>query len=336
MAPPLNKTNFKTYEASTRLLAAVIATNKGRIKLDFKELAAMMGGGTTGSAVDHRLRPVKQLAKMQHVLREKGEDPGELPVDTGEIQKLFGESTAGGIEWQFRDIKALGRAQQAAVQKGENPAGVKVAGAGGTPSRSRATASTSATPGSRASKAKGTGSSFSTPSAAAGKRKRGKKISMSESDQDDVEDDSDYDAKDLDLDTEVEPTPTRSGKRARTTNDSTEDSQSSLTSVSSKTSVPPVKKSGNGVARSLFGNGITSASAEDNEIHVIDDDDDDDEVQETVTPRPARGRSSIKREPEAGPEDDHTGHAALQSDHDPFVGSDGFYGDDNSLADGEI
>ena len=33
--PPANKTNFKTYEAQTRLLAAVIATNKG-IKLDFK------------------------------------------------------------------------------------------------------------------------------------------------------------------------------------------------------------------------------------------------------------------------------------------------------------
>lgn len=33
MAP---QTNFKTYEAQTRLLAAVIATNKGTIKLDFK------------------------------------------------------------------------------------------------------------------------------------------------------------------------------------------------------------------------------------------------------------------------------------------------------------
>lgn len=33
--PPANKTNFKTYEAQTRLLAAVIATNKN-IKLDFK------------------------------------------------------------------------------------------------------------------------------------------------------------------------------------------------------------------------------------------------------------------------------------------------------------
>lgn len=32
---PSNKTSFKTYEAQTRLLAAVIATNKG-IKLDYK------------------------------------------------------------------------------------------------------------------------------------------------------------------------------------------------------------------------------------------------------------------------------------------------------------
>lgn len=32
--PPTAKTNFKTYEAQTRLLAAVIATNPG-LKLDF-------------------------------------------------------------------------------------------------------------------------------------------------------------------------------------------------------------------------------------------------------------------------------------------------------------
>lgn len=140
MAPP--KAGFKTYEAQTRLLAAVIATNKG-IKLDFKgkkyvyalraastrsasiasvqsptsllssyrcqnppylskpsmsllctrwpveygdlmglpALAAHCGKGMSPSSVDHRLRPIKQLAKMQAKAVEQEEDPGELPIE---------------------------------------------------------------------------------------------------------------------------------------------------------------------------------------------------------------------------------------------------------------
>ncbi|KAI0525688.1 hypothetical protein F5B22DRAFT_591053 [Xylaria bambusicola] len=124
--PGKNKTNFKTYEASTRLLAAVIATNN--VKLDYVELAKHVGGGASKDAINHRLRHIKQLAKMQAACVKKGEDPGDLPADKGEIQKLFGESTPSGIEWQFRDIKNLGKAQQEAVKKGENPATLPVAG----------------------------------------------------------------------------------------------------------------------------------------------------------------------------------------------------------------
>ncbi|KAK5627204.1 hypothetical protein RRF57_002919 [Xylaria bambusicola] len=140
--PSKNKTNFKTYEASTRLLAAVIATNN--VKLDYVELAKHVGGGASKDAINHRLRHIKQLAKMQAACVKKGEDPGELPADKGEIQKLFGESTPSGIEWQFRDIKSLGKAQQEAVKKGENPATLPVAG---TPSgrNKRSAASTPAT-----------------------------------------------------------------------------------------------------------------------------------------------------------------------------------------------
>ncbi|KAI1827936.1 hypothetical protein F4861DRAFT_295381 [Xylaria intraflava] len=146
--PNRNKTNFKTYEAATRLLAAVIATNSN-IKLDYA--ANHVGGGSTGAAIDHRLRPVKQLAKMQAACVRAGRDPGELPAEKGEIQKCFGESTPGGLEWQFRDIKNLAKAQQRAVKSGENPATLQVAG---TPSAGRGKGAGSATPGTTGRKRK--------------------------------------------------------------------------------------------------------------------------------------------------------------------------------------
>ncbi|KAI1310043.1 hypothetical protein F5Y03DRAFT_47814 [Xylaria venustula] len=149
--PGKNKTNFKTYEASTRLLAAVIATNN--VKLDYTELARHVGGGATKDSINHRLRAIKQLAKMQTACVKNGQDPGDLPADKGEIQKLFGESTPAGIEWQFRDIKNLGKAQQEAVKKGENPSTLQVAG---TPSGRKKGANAS-TPGSGAARTPGTG-----------------------------------------------------------------------------------------------------------------------------------------------------------------------------------
>lgn len=40
-----------------------------------------MGGGTTYSAVEHRIRPIKQLGKMQLEYVKQNRDPAELPVD---------------------------------------------------------------------------------------------------------------------------------------------------------------------------------------------------------------------------------------------------------------
>ncbi|KAI5862772.1 hypothetical protein GGS23DRAFT_66059 [Durotheca rogersii] len=305
MPTPTNKTNFKTYEASTRLLAAVVASTMGKVKLDFKELAALMGGGTTSSAVDHRLRPIKQLAKMQLACRKEGKDPGQLPVDTTEIQRLFGESTPGGIEWQFREIKALGSAQKAAVANGEDPAKLKVPGAGGTPAR---TGRVATTPGSRTGKrGRGGGpssSAASTPSAraaaasaiASSKRKQMMAATSSGSE---VGDDSDYDNKDLvqtslededeDDGQEQEQTPTqlRATKRARTLSTSAAESPSPHTPVTSK-STSTTAAGGTVLARSLFasanrGNGgskksgPTPAPTKRPNVYVIDDDDDDHE-----------------------------------------------------------
>ncbi|KAK6212391.1 hypothetical protein LQW54_005344 [Pestalotiopsis sp. IQ-011] len=117
-------TNFRSYEAQARLLAAVIATAKPR--LDYKEIARHMGSDATPSAVDHRLRPIKQLAKLQDSCLKHGGDPKDLPVEKTEIQKLFGESTPQGLEFHFRQVKAIGKAQQEAVDNGGDPTGVAV------------------------------------------------------------------------------------------------------------------------------------------------------------------------------------------------------------------
>ena len=42
-----------------------------------------MGEDYTGSAIDHRLRPIKQLAKLQVQCVERGSDPGDLPIEKG-------------------------------------------------------------------------------------------------------------------------------------------------------------------------------------------------------------------------------------------------------------
>ncbi|KAI1139018.1 hypothetical protein F5Y05DRAFT_412881 [Hypoxylon sp. FL0543] len=283
MPPAQNKTNFKTYEASIRLLAAVLASNNGKIKLDYKELAELMGGGTTPSAVDHRLRPVKQLGKMQRACRDAKKDPGQLPVETGEIQRLFGESTASGIEWQFRDIKAISRAQQEALDEGKNPAEVQVGGA----SKAKGSAITPST--ARASKA------TRAPASAGSKRKRGgKKAIMSEEGSDDQAAESDYEAKDVNSDSEFQATPAAKRRASR----------GGSTKAKAKVTPATTKKNGtakatNGTGRKLFANG----DADDANASAVDDDamssaSKDDVIEVAAPAREVSARTRVKAEPE--------------------------------------
>ncbi|KAI0884489.1 uncharacterized protein GGS22DRAFT_23895 [Annulohypoxylon maeteangense] len=308
MPVPQNKTNFRTYESSVRLLAAVLATAKP--KLNYADLAAHMGGGATASAVDHRLRPVKQLAKMQVAFKEAKKDPGELPVDTLEIQKLYGESTAAGIEWQFREIKALGRAQQAAVDQGENPADLKV----GPRAKAGPTASTPAT----AKKTRG----GDTPGS---KRKRAGKAKMSDDDMDD-ESESNYDMKDVHSDEESKsPAPKRrstivakaNAAKGSATKASTSKASTSKTATPKDATTPAAKKNGNaqstkstnGVVRnlfpssngkkstggSLFGSGVKRVGAK-NDVQVIEDSEDDEAQNDKADRKNPQRSCRIKEE----------------------------------------
>ncbi|KAJ2985135.1 hypothetical protein NUW58_g5697 [Xylaria curta] len=110
MSQAKTKTNFKTYDAIIRLLAAVMAT--ANPKLDYVELARHVGGGASKDAIQHRFRPIKQLAKMQAAYVERGEDPGELPADKGALAELVGGGITGvAVEHRLRHIKQLGKLQ---------------------------------------------------------------------------------------------------------------------------------------------------------------------------------------------------------------------------------
>ncbi|KAI8965719.1 hypothetical protein F5Y11DRAFT_344314 [Daldinia sp. FL1419] len=312
---PRNRVNFKNYETSTRLLAAVVASLEGKVKLDFDVISLLVGGGTTESAVEHRMRPIKQLGKLQiDYLMNKRRDPGLLPTESGEIQKLFGESTPAGIAWQVREIKALGRAQRQAVAEGKNPWEVKV---------ETAKASTASTPTSRGGR---------TPSTAASstKRKRvvNKKVTMSEEDTGIESTETDYDAKDFHSDGDdihqITPTPKRRNTAAAP---KTANASSAATPTSAK-------GNGNngGVARSLFGDGIKPARPNNSngvDVQFVDLSED--------TPSPPATASGNISQVKADPDSDLvpeeiTPNRENQSNH--FVGDSGVF-DDDDLAEGE-
>ncbi|KAI0379898.1 hypothetical protein F5Y04DRAFT_258588 [Hypomontagnella monticulosa] len=204
------------------------------------EIATLVGGGATYASVEHRMRPIKQLSKMQRWCVEHGEEPGDLPTEKSEIQKLFGESTAMGIEWQFRDYKALARAQQEALAKGEDTAKAK------------------APPKTRKGQAASTPASGKATSGS--KRKRAGAKFMSDDDTDHDGADSDYDAKDVYTDEDndsviVTPTP----KRPNTgTSTATTAGASKLAGITSSASA----SSSYGTSRNLFPGGTRPVPAQ--------------------------------------------------------------------------
>ncbi|KAI2779533.1 hypothetical protein F4815DRAFT_446283 [Daldinia loculata] len=320
MAPTRNRVNFKTYETSTRLLAAVVASLEGKAKLDYDVIALLVGGGSTESAVEHRLRPIKQLGKLQvDWFMNKRKDPGELPVEGGEIQKLFGESTAAGIQWQMRDVKALGRAQRQAVEANKSPWDVKLE------APTRAKASAASTPTSRGGR---------TPStAASSKRKRGpKKVTMSEDDTGLDSAETDYDTKDLRSDDDdvlqITPTP----KRRNTQGPNSANADNTATPVPAKNNSSG-GSGGKDVTRSLFGNGAKSARANNNnddQVQFVD-------LSEDTPPPPSRTTTSapqVKADPDSDLVSEE--NSPIRPGHDdPFIGSSGMF-DDDELADGEV
>ncbi|TGO56129.1 hypothetical protein BCON_0082g00420 [Botryotinia convoluta] len=78
--------NWKSYEATVRLLSAIVAAHP-TLRLDYAAISVRFGGDCTASALDNRFRRLKSDAKLINAAVAKGEDPILMNVgDTnGEI-----------------------------------------------------------------------------------------------------------------------------------------------------------------------------------------------------------------------------------------------------------
>ncbi|KAH8664103.1 hypothetical protein BX600DRAFT_512171 [Xylariales sp. PMI_506] len=235
-------TNFRTYEAQSRLLAAVVATTGAR--LDFRAIAAHIGSDATPSSVDHRLRPIKQLAKLQAQCVREGKDPSDLPIEKTEIQKLFGESTPAGLEFHFREVKATGKAQKAAVEKGEDPTKVPLGG------QAKRAGSAPSTPASRKRAAP------IKPSASKSTVRRSTKKLKAEQIEDLDSADEDYERLDVDTPSKKRTITQRRPNPAYMVNNTSAESSSECETPAPITGAGPAA-----TQTSLFGNGTVNSSS---------------------------------------------------------------------------
>ncbi|OAA61122.1 hypothetical protein SPI_05146 [Niveomyces insectorum RCEF 264] len=185
--------NFRTYEAQSRLLAAVLASHPG-LKLNFKE-----------SGLEHRFRPIKkQVAVVRRAVAD-GKDAKDVAnifhMNDKDIAKYFGESTPQGIEFQFRSIRKDAKALRDAVDKGESPLAVRRTAVATGPSMRKRRAA----PGGAGAGA-GAGAGNKTP---AKKRSRAEVFVLSNEEDSAGSDEVDWEAKDP----TPEATPTKSATR---------------------------------------------------------------------------------------------------------------------------
>ncbi|KAK3308795.1 uncharacterized protein B0T15DRAFT_118892 [Chaetomium strumarium] len=85
-------TNFKTYEAQLRLLAAIVASMPQPWKFDFKEIHKLFGESTP-DGISWQMRAVKQGANVLKTARDNGEDP--VAAFTDHLYKGDGSRGAG-------------------------------------------------------------------------------------------------------------------------------------------------------------------------------------------------------------------------------------------------
>ncbi|KAL2197437.1 hypothetical protein P885DRAFT_77126 [Corynascus similis CBS 632.67] len=189
--PPKERTaNFRTYEAQSRLLAALVASLEGH-RFDYKKIAEYHGGGVTESAMEHKFRLARAQADLIKLMVANNRDPGDYDIPNvtkAEIQKFFGASTPDGLGFQFRGIKKGSDVLKNAVEKGDDPvdafARFLKGGSGGTGS---VPATPSTTKRARSTKATASGSGANPSS------KRHKTIKIEhESDDDDDSPEVDY------------------------------------------------------------------------------------------------------------------------------------------------
>ncbi|KAG9241581.1 hypothetical protein BJ878DRAFT_545099 [Calycina marina] len=84
--------NWKTYEASTRLLSAIIAAHPG-LKLNYDEIARYLGGGFNKKSVWSRFTQLnRHAACVKEIVDNSRGDPFPLLFDDRNYAKVHTES----------------------------------------------------------------------------------------------------------------------------------------------------------------------------------------------------------------------------------------------------
>ncbi|KAA8573967.1 hypothetical protein EYC84_005509 [Monilinia fructicola] len=133
--------SWKTYDATVRLLAAIVAAHPG-FKFDYAAISVRFGGDCTVSALENRFKRLKSDAKLINAAVANGEDPININVaDTngqnvckskGAMSELMGSETpVGHISSQHRETwKPLGERLIAMRNAGEDCKDVDLTGLG--------------------------------------------------------------------------------------------------------------------------------------------------------------------------------------------------------------
>ncbi|KAM3088969.1 hypothetical protein ACMFMG_000589 [Clarireedia jacksonii] len=126
--------NWKSYEATVRLLSAIIAAHPN-LKLDYNEVAKFYGSGYGYKQIWDGMRNIKKHADSLRLAVEQGIDPLEVDVELPgrqEISVRFGGGcTPSALENRFRRIKSDAKLINNAVSNGVDPITIEIGGSSG-------------------------------------------------------------------------------------------------------------------------------------------------------------------------------------------------------------
>ncbi|KAJ8071438.1 hypothetical protein OCU04_001759 [Sclerotinia nivalis] len=87
--------NWKTYEATVRLLSAIVAAHPG-LKLDYAEVAKYMGSDVTAVAVKMQYNAnIRVLSRRQIATVDAGKDPLDVLNSSKATAEKYGDGTTG-------------------------------------------------------------------------------------------------------------------------------------------------------------------------------------------------------------------------------------------------
>ncbi|KAM0132414.1 hypothetical protein ACHAP3_006451 [Botrytis cinerea] len=118
--------NWKSYEATVRLLSAIVAAHPN-LKLDYAAISKYYGDESTYHQIWHGMNGIKRKAESLRNAVDAGLNASTVDLENDSIAKkeisvrFGGDCTASAVENRFRRLKSDAKLINAAVAKGEDP-----------------------------------------------------------------------------------------------------------------------------------------------------------------------------------------------------------------------